>query len=344
MYEKTLREVKIEYERRQKEASDRLQARIDEVYSRIPELEKLDMEAKLLGIHYNRLILEGEETAESAALKLDEQLRNIRKEKLRLLTNAGYSPDYLEMQYICPRCRDTGFVEVDGLTEKCSCYRQLLIEHLYRLSNIGALKNITFDKFDADLFSDAVDVKKYGIPVSPRENIINIKNACLKFVENFNSPEEKNLFFTGPTGVGKTFMAGCIASSLLDKGVTVLYLTAPALFNEINETRARSFKEDTCEDSVYKNIFEVELLIIDDLGTESPTAARYAELLNIINTRLAINAQRPCKTIISSNVGIKQLYEYYDERIASRIVGNFNIYLFAGDDLRKTLALKEKRQ
>jgi DNA replication protein DnaC len=47
--------------------------------------------------------------------------------------------------------------------------------------------------------------------------------------------------------------------------------------------------------------------------------------------------RRPCKTIISTNIDLRSLFEYYDERIVSRITGSFDIYLFAGDDIRNIL-------
>lgn len=80
--------------------------------------------------------------------------------------------------------------------------------------------------------------------------------------------------------------------------------------------------------------FEVELLIIDDLGIEPSSPARYAELLTILNTRQINNLTRPCKTIISTNIGPKQLFEFYTERVVSRIVGYFDRLMFVGEDIR----------
>ena len=117
----------------------------------------------------------------------------------------------------------------------------------------------------------------------------------------------------------------------------MLYFTAPVLFNTIYEYRYNSVNSEEWDPSAYNNILESELLIIDDLGTESPTATRYAELLNILDTRTANNMRRPCKTIISTNIDLRSLFEYYDERIVSRITGSFDIYLFAGDDIRNIL-------
>src|SRR5690606_40507227 len=67
-----------------------------------------------------------------------------------------------------------------------------------------------------------VDPEKYGIKITPRENILKIKSRALSFIDNIDNPEEKNLFFSGPTGVGKTFMINCIAKELLDRKSTRL--------------------------------------------------------------------------------------------------------------------------
>ena len=97
-----------------------------------------------------------------------------------------------------------------------------------------------------------------------KENILNIKERCLAFINNFDSPDEKT-FFQWSLEL-ENLMASCIANELLNMGRTVLYQTSPVMFNTINEYKYRfSGSEEQCE-AGYRNIFEVELLIIDDLG------------------------------------------------------------------------------
>jgi hypothetical protein len=81
------------------------------------------------------------------------------------------------------------------------------------------------------------------------------------------------------------------------------------LFNTIYEYRYKASREEAYESTVYRNILESELLIIDDLGTESPTAARYAELLTILDTRSANDGKKPCK--ISVNLTDSMNYATY---------------------------------
>lgn len=335
-------DIKKEYDRRQLAAAHSLQTRKNEVYTRIPRIEEIDRLIQLSGIRYSKAILLGMDKAGDAISELDATVADLRAEKEALLKQYGYSLQYLEPNYQCASCKDTGYIEVNSLSEKCSCYRQQLIDHFYARSNLKHFENENFAAFSEEYYPGEANEEKYGIKKSPREHILGIKEKCRKFVENFSSAEEKNLFFCGPTGVGKTFMANCIACELINQGRTVLYQTAPVLFDVINEYKTRSFDDDCMEDAAYRNIFDVELLIIDDLGTESFSASRYAELLNILNTRQLNNLSRPCKTLISTNIPTEKLYEYYDERIASRIIGSFSLFRFVGDDIRRVKKLKTK--
>ena len=200
----------------------------------------------------------------------------------------------------------------------------------YNKSNIYNLKNQNFENFALNLYSDDINPEKYKSKISPRENIILIKGICLSFIENFDDPNEKNLLFTGNTGLGKTFLSSCIANELIKKGKTILYQTAPVMLDTVIDYR---FNKQNCSPDIYYNILNADLLIIDDLGTESMNNIKFTELFNIINTRL-LNQNKTTKTIISTNLSLQNLFSNYDERIVSRIVGNYNICYFFGDDIR----------
>ncbi len=328
--------IKNEYEKKRKKAVDDLEARKSELYWLIPRLEEIDSEISSAGFKYNKAILLGTVPADNAASELSKTIEQLKRERSDILSKNNYPADYLTPVFECKKCSDTGFIsslENEG-DKMCICYKQLLLDHLYDRSNLCIAANDGFTSFDAELYPDDANEKKYGIKNSPRRQIRNILDICKGFVSGFEAQEVKNLFFCGPTGTGKTFMSACIAMELMKTGHTVLYLTAPALFNAIYEYRYNSSNNDEWDSTTYKSILETELLIIDDLGTESPTAMRYAELLNILDTRTSNDTRRPCKTIIATNIDLKKLFEYYDERIVSRITGSFDIFRFAGDDIR----------
>ncbi len=127
-------------------------------------------------------------------------------------------------------------------------------------------------------------------------------------------------------------MSNCIAQELLQSGKTVLYQTAPVLLESVIDYKMSKQKETL--DNIYQNVLNVDLLIIDDLGTESLNSMKLSELFTILNTRILNLNQKITKTIISTNLNIKDIFNSYEERIGSRIAGYYDIYCFFGDDLR----------
>lgn len=334
--------IKNEYDRRHKKAYDELEERKSELYNLVPRLKEIEDEIHRAGFKYNKMMLMDLLTSDSAVRKLADTINNLKEEKVKLLAKYDYSSDYLNPVFTCEKCSDTGMISspTGAADTLCVCYKQQLIDFIYNQSNLSIVDNEGFESFSADYYNDVPNEERYGIKKSPRRQILGILENCKHFVETFNDSEGKNLLFSGPTGVGKTFMAGCIALELMNRGYSVLYQTAPALFNTIYEYRYKSSRDEVYDNSVYKSIMEADLLIIDDLGTESPSAMRYAELLSIIDTRYANDKRKPCKTIIATNIDLKNLFEYYDERIVSRITGGFDIFRFAGDDIRRLKNIK----
>ena len=130
--------------------------------------------------------------------------------------------------------------------------------------------------------------------------------------------------------MGKTFLSSCIANELLKQGKTVLYQTASVMLDAIIDYR---FGKSTSSKDIYEHLLNVDLLIIDDLGTEGTNQMKLVELFNILNSRL-LNSKKVTKTIISTNLSLQALFENYDERIVSRLVGNYDICYFFGEDIR----------
>ena len=131
---------------------------------------------------------------------------------------------------------------------------------------------------------------------------------------------------------GKSFMSNCIASELLKKGKTVIYQTAPVLLE--NVINYKMSKNKSSIDNIYNSVLTCDLLIIDDLGTESLNSMKLSELFTILNTRILNLNNKVTKTIISTNLDINDIFRIYEERIGSRIIGYYDIYRFFGEDLR----------
>ena len=93
----------------------------------------------------------------------------------------------------------------------------------------------------------------------------------------------KNLFFYGATGVGKTFLSNCVAHELLEKGYSVIYFTAFQLFDILSKG---VFERDADAIAAHQNIFDCDLLIIDDLGAEATNQQMTAFLFELLNDRI----------------------------------------------------------
>ena len=327
------REINAEFEAKQKLAIDKAEKIKNTVYTKIPELKEIDTQISLLGINIAKEILYGNVDTNTLTNELKAKIYELKNKKNNLLISNNLPIDYLDIKYSCPLCKDTGYLlDENGIptSQYCNCYKQRIIEKLYALSNINDLDNIGFEFFDENLFSDKVDALKYEFDISPRKQILRIKEAALDFINNFESCESHNLFFAGKTGVGKTFISKCIALEILKLGKTVLYLSAPQLFEILRKSK---FNQSSLQESlIYNNIIDVNLLIIDDLGTEPQSDSKYSDLLNILNARLHGNKMQ--KTIISTNLELDEIYEHYTTRIGSRLVGEFDLYAFIGDDIR----------
>ena len=326
---KNLDGILLEYEQKRRKAQMELEERKGKLFKEYPELEMLEDKINEKAIQKAKLILSDEKNTKN----LDLEIEKLKKQKEDLIKTKKINSSHFEPQYECQKCKDTGYIKNLSKTVMCNCLKQRLLNIEYNKSNLSDLKKYNFEKFNIKLFSDEVDIKKYKIKCSPRQNIINIKKACENFIENFDDLEEKNLLFIGNTGLGKTYMSNCIANELLKRGKTVLYQTSPVLLETIIDNKFNKYKNQN-SDEFYKNILNVDLLIIDDLGTENANSLTIGELFTIINTRILNLNNKPTKTIISTNLSIEQIFKIYEERIGSRIAGYYNIYQFFGEDLR----------
>ncbi|MBR3832300.1 MAG: ATP-binding protein [Mycoplasmataceae bacterium] len=316
---KTIRKIRIKntYE---------LENRKKELYLSNPKLQEIDNELNSLSINTAKSILQNNSKEYLEELKL--KIENLKIEKEKILKSLGLSKDYLKPFYNCNMCKDTGYVFENGKTSMCNCLKQQIYNIEYNQKNENIIKNQIFDNFNINLFSDEINEKKYNSNISPRENIIDIKNAAIDFINNFDNEDTKNLIFSGATGLGKTFLSNCIVNDLLEKGKTVMYQTAPLMLDNLI---ADLFAKPENQTGISKNLLTVDLLVIDDLGTENLNSLKFTELYKIINTRLL---SKKTKTIISTNLDLRGLFQTYDERLASRFVGYYDIYRFYGDDIR----------
>ncbi len=312
------------YERTRLENKRILQERKAAIYKKLPRIEEIDSQISANYLRAARLRISGNASCREDAFALQTASKELTQEKKSLLSDAGYTTDYLEPIYKCSKCMDTGYVN----GQKCSCFLEQIIDALYLQSNIkNILSKENFNTFSFDFYSkELLPDRDY----SPYDNIQKIVSRSKDFIANFEKmPDSRgNLLIYGETGLGKTFLTNCIAKELLDAGHSVLYLSANELFESVLAEFLMNRKTEL--EDLYKYIYNSELLIIDDLGTELTNNFVLSQLFEIINKRdIALRS-----TLISTNLSMKQLRDRYSERIMSRIIANYTVFNIYGDNIR----------
>lgn len=249
-----------------------------------------------------------------------------------ILKTYNLTKETFETSHACNKCNDTGYIG----NKMCNCLKRFVIDYTYKNSHLREQFKIeNFDTFNFDYYSNE---KIPNMPFSPRDNAKIIHGASKDFCNNFEDilskdyTEKFNLLFYGMPGLGKTFMCNAIAKKILDKCYSVIYYSACEL-SKIVISAAFNHGYDSDESINYEldNIYDADLLIIDDLGTEPNNSMFLSEFFNIINVRM--KSHRP--TIISTNLDMKDLRDKYTERISSRFLEAYEIFKFVGTNIRE---------
>lgn len=334
-----LKQILNEYEIKRNKAIQEASRRKQTLLEVNPRLAEIESEISKISIETAKsIIIANNEDKEKLLNELKKKSNNLIKEKTKFLKDLSKTTEFFDPDFECKICKDTGFIQKNEKSVMCNCLKQKIYDVAYNKSNIGNLEHENFSTFNIRLFSDKPNKDRFKSDISPRENMSLLKEKAMNFIENFDDPLEKNLIFTGGTGLGKTFLTNCIANEILKEGKTVLYQTAPVMFDEILDEK---FGKDNAISNLRENILNVDLLIIDDLGTEKFSDSKIEELFIIINTRLLNQNHKITKTIISTNLTIDELVSIYTMRIGSRLAGSYRFLRFLGDDVRIKKGKKE---
>lgn len=337
--------AEAEYKARKQEAKRRLEAEREAFFAEHEELqEPLD---ELKSARYGLLL----SVTEAAAFSQEEDKKAYRqKAKDRLAAaEANWEQQVAalaekgekmpEIRHFCPHCRDTGRVGEDLCP---ACYPAAIREVMQEIG-ISWLpeEGKNFTAFRLDIFSEEI-VSLGGGRSSARVQMKNNLALMQHFVEHF-SETDANYYFYGKTGTGKTFLASCAANALLDCGYIALLL--PMMQFEECVSRLRTLQnmyrakpeELAAAEEAYELLLEADLLVLDEFGLKAGLLHNpEAELMMLFQERRL----RGGKTILTSNVGLKDLAAVYDERILSRVLEQFQAMPFLGGDLRLQRAKK----
>ncbi|MEK7756519.1 MAG: IS21-like element helper ATPase IstB [Planctomycetota bacterium] len=111
--------------------------------------------------------------------------------------------------------------------------------------------------------------------------------------------ERQNLLITGPTGVGKSYLACAFAERACRSGFTALYLRAPRLYQELAVSRG-----DGSYGRLLARLTRTQLLIIDDWGLAPLKDQERRDLLEVVEDRY-----ERASTLITSQLPIKAWHE-----------------------------------
>lgn len=299
-----------------------------ELYRRQPRLRELDRaiggtmaELAGLAISGKPIQADGPEIADIRRRNLE-----LQAQRAELLHTLGYEPDALDPTPACTKCGDSGWAGA----EMCTCLKELCAQE--QMKALTALLNLTdeqnFDRLRLDVYSD----QPWEGKRSPRENMKRVVTVCEGFARRFPDYPLHNLLLSGGTGLGKTFLSGCIAREVSGHGYSVVYDTAISLFSTFE---AKKFSRDLGQERQARDdtrrYLNCDLLILDDLGSELTTPLAQSTLYEVVNSRL----QGGKHTIISTNLSMEQIGARYTPQVVSRLAGAYQELTFYGDDIRR---------
>ena len=303
-----------EFDKKRKKSEDLQKKHLQEVYATLPEVKAIDKELETTGLQIFAASLQGKEGLGERVAVIKAKNKELREKRVALLMANGFEPDYTEQKYECEKCQDEGYIN----EKMCSCLRSALITKQLESSGVGNLiSGQSFENFSLEMYPDDV-----------REQMACLFEDLRAYATAFDK-DSANILFVGGTGLGKTHLSTAIAKTVIEKGYNVIYETAMNIFSDFESDRFRD--RFAGEEPISGKYMECDLLIIDDLGTEVITNFTVSCLYNLINTRL--NKKLPI--ILSTNLNSQEIRKVYNDRITSRLFGDFEIKAFKGSDIRK---------
>ncbi|MBR3494982.1 MAG: ATP-binding protein [Clostridia bacterium] len=238
------------------------------------------------------------------AVDLPGKMETLNRKIRDLLRANGHPEDWLEPVYACAKCRDTGFTGENPRTE-CDCRRRLRIR--LQTEDLGVTtQGHSFETFDPEVFPD--DPLEGGL--TQRQLMCVYRDQLRNWASEAPEVPDRTIVLSGKSGLGKTYLLHCIADALMRRGVPCVLTSA---FQSLTAFRRAEFDRD---DADWQSLCEVQVLLLDDLGSEplyqNVTVEQFYQL---IEQRMQA---RLC-TVISTNLTKEELKSRYTERIASRL-------------------------
>lgn len=312
---------------RRAEAQRLQQQRHAEVAARCPSVLDAEREMAACGAELIRIACVGGNTREQLAA-LSQRNLDAQQQRADLIQAAGFPADYLDNVYTCPVCKDTG---THG-SYYCKCYLDLIRQTAKDcVKGAAQLKKCTFETFSLRYYSDTPDPALGGR--SHRKIMENICAYLKNYADTF-TPNAKSLLMIGKTGLGKTHLSLAVVNRVLDRGFNVYYDSVQGILDRLEKDH---FGRGVRDEELQEDLYNSDLLVIDDLGTEMVTAFTVSALYQLVNSR--VNDGLP--TVFSTNLELSELEAIYTQRFTSRLVGTCDMIRFYGKDVRQQIAGKD---
>lgn len=296
---------------------DRARDEQRDLYARLPAVREIDIRLRSTMAGVTAAIATGPVGVEQAIAEVREGNLALQRERAALVKAAGLPERYGEDTPACAQCGDTGVLRGGAV---CACLTALCAQEQDALL-AARLGDASFEAFNLKLFSDDTD-PAHGI--SPRAFMRICRDRCKKYAAAF--PDMPDLIFRGEPGLGKTFLAGCLARAVAKNGYWAVYETMITILQRFEGEKFRDDEGAAADTARYLNC---DLFIVDDLGTELTTPFAQSALYQLINTRLTAGR----RTVVSTNLGPAELAARYSPATVSRLEG-FELMYFFGRDLR----------
>lgn len=290
--------------------------RVEAIYQAHPRLREIDRQLRATAAQIMAATFRRGGDPSAAIAEIRTKNLALQQEREWILESEGIDEADLRPEPVCTVCGGSGYVGA----RMCECLKELCRqEQKKELSSLLGGRE-SFDAFRLDYYPADFDPK---LGASPREQMQYTLLKCRRYARDF-SADSPSLLFSGGTGLGKTFLSAAIARAVADSGFSVVYETAGKIFSD--------FEAEKFGDGVHltEKYLDCDLLILDDLGTEMTTQFTLSALYTLVNGRML--SSRPA--IISTNLTADEIRRRYTPQIASRLLGGYELLLFAGTDIR----------
>lgn len=229
----------------------------------------------------------------------------------------------------CKKCNDRSIIIENEVAYRCKCWPQRVLEMKTKKANLSVnLHNASFTNFKLDYYPNDIPPEGEG---TYRERASKALQAAKKFVNDVTSENiKKGLFFCGPVGSGKTYLASAIARELILNNKDILFVVVPDYLDALRFSFNKG-EDGLTEQELMETAWNVPVLILDDLGAHNYTQWTLNKIYSLLNYRLNHNLP----TVITSNLSLNELEEQLGDRTCSRIIALCSIFrLLVPKDIR----------